>query len=109
MKPHDRCFKKRSVNGYLKRWIAAQAQWRCRACDTTVDHLYEIDHITPLHKAGSNEPNNLQLLCYKCHRSKTWMELALGLTAKENVCARCKQVHSLYFRHICRAPRSTKV
>jgi hypothetical protein len=37
------------------------------------------------------------------------MELALGLTAKENVCAQCKQVHSLYFRHICRAPRSTRV
>ena len=103
MKPRNPYCSKRSVNGYLKRWIAAQAAWRCQACNTTVDHLYEIDHITALHKGGSNNPANLQLLCYKCHRSKTWMELALGLAAKENVCIRCKRVHSLYFRHICSA------
>ena len=96
----DYCYK-RSVNGYLKRWIAAQANWHCRACDATVDHLYEIDHIVPIHKGGSNAPNNLQLLCFACHRHKSWMELALGLTAREHACCRCKRVYSLHFRHVC--------
>ena len=92
---------KRGVNGHLKRWIAAQARWCCRGCDEVVDHLYEIDHIVPLHKGGTNAPSNLQLLCSPCHRRKSWLEMALGLSAHEQVCTQCKRVHSLHFRHVC--------
>lgn len=94
---------RRNVNGYLKRWIAAQALWRCEDCRFLVDHTYEIDHIVPLHKGGSNAPENLQLLCCACHRLKCWRELAFGfLGHTESVCARCKSVHSIYFKHRCK-------
>lgn len=95
----------RRVNGYLKRWVAAQAAWKCTACQEMVDHLYEIDHIVPLHRGGSNEPRNLQLLCYGCHRSKTWMELALGLRPDERACPVCRHVYSVHFAHICDGPK----
>jgi hypothetical protein len=34
----------------------------------------ELDHITPLYRGGSNEYDNLQLLCCACHRVKTTAE-----------------------------------
>ena len=37
-----------------------------------------IDHIIPLACGGTNEPENLQILCKKCHFSKTKEEHANG-------------------------------
>ena len=34
----------------------------------------ELDHVTPLHLGGSNEGDNLQLLCVDCHKHKTASE-----------------------------------
>lgn len=34
----------------------------------------ELDHITPLHRGGSNDCENLQLLCTDCHKTKTISE-----------------------------------
>lgn len=31
----------------------------------------EVDHIQPLHKGGTDEPDNLQGLCHDCHADKT--------------------------------------
>jgi 5-methylcytosine-specific restriction endonuclease McrA len=44
----------------------------CRYCGST-DNL-EIDHIIPLALGGSNDPDNLQILCKKCNRKK-WKSL----------------------------------
>lgn len=35
---------------------------------------YEIDHITPLHKGGSDTPENMQLLTVEEHKEKTKQE-----------------------------------
>lgn len=40
-------------------------------CEIVVNANYEIDHITPLYKAGDNSISNLQCLCPDCHRTKT--------------------------------------
>lgn len=42
---------------------------KCACCVRKLGN-YEIDHITPLSKGGSNERRNLQLLCRYCNRSK---------------------------------------
>ena len=40
-----------------------------------LDETYEIDHITPLYKGGTNDIINLQALCPNCHRKKTIMDM----------------------------------
>jgi len=35
----------------------------------------EVDHIQPLHKGGTDEPDNLQGLCRDCHADKTRQDL----------------------------------
>lgn len=40
--------------------------------------ILEIDHRVPLSLGGSNDLNNLQLLCGDCHRAKTACEQALA-------------------------------
>ena len=43
---------------------------RCVICRTDISSAYHIDHIVPLVRGGSNWPENLQLLCGSCNRSK---------------------------------------
>lgn len=33
--------------------------------------FYEIDHIVPVIKGGSDNPENLRLLCTECHKHRT--------------------------------------
>lgn len=42
--------------------------YRCIKCDS--HKMLEVDHIIPVSKGGSNEPNNLQTLCNPCNNSK---------------------------------------
>jgi 5-methylcytosine-specific restriction endonuclease McrA len=51
----------------MKKKIAARGRWTCRRCKKTVDHTYEIDHICPRSRGGSDAPANLRLLCRACH------------------------------------------
>ena len=45
----------------------------CAACTQKIDagKAWDIDHILPFALGGTNEPDNLQILCKPCHRSKT--------------------------------------
>ena len=55
------------LNLFLKR------KGMCTACSQKIDagKSWDIDHILPLALGGTNEPDNLQILCRPCHRSKT--------------------------------------
>jgi len=55
------------LNLFLKR------KGTCTSCSQKIDagKAWDIDHILPLSLGGTNEPNNLQILCKPCHRSKT--------------------------------------
>jgi len=52
----------------IREWLFRQLELNC--IHNGVND-YEIDHITPLYKNGSNKIDNLQILCYSCHKSKT--------------------------------------
>jgi 5-methylcytosine-specific restriction endonuclease McrA len=41
---------------------------KCKQCNS-IENI-QIDHIIPLSKGGSDEPENLQLLCRKCNIRK---------------------------------------
>ena len=45
----------------------------CAACTQKIEagKAWDIDHILPLAMGGTNAPENLQVLCRPCHRSKT--------------------------------------
>ena len=63
-----------SARGYGVEWrrlrltILAQRPV-CEHCDCQASE--DIDHIVPLERGGTNEPNNLQALCHSCHSRKT--------------------------------------
>lgn len=44
---------------------------KCAYCRCSLVNGYEIDHIYPISKGGSNDPSNLQLLCNSCNRHKS--------------------------------------
>lgn len=51
--------------------IYALQDGRCACCRKKVGSKYDVDHIRPLSKGGSNEPANLQILCPSCNRRKS--------------------------------------
>jgi 5-methylcytosine-specific restriction endonuclease McrA len=53
----------------IKRIGAAQ-KWRCHWCAKPVGKNYEVDHIRPISKGGSNWPRNLCIACRPCNRRK---------------------------------------
>jgi 5-methylcytosine-specific restriction endonuclease McrA len=48
--------------------------FRCRLCglarDDSPDVRLEVDHIVPRSRGGSNDPDNLWVLCFSCNRGK---------------------------------------
>jgi 5-methylcytosine-specific restriction endonuclease McrA len=54
----------------------------CNHCHTQLIK-YDVDHIIPLSRGGSNWPTNLQLLCPHCNRSKHDKTMEEWLNYKE--------------------------
>lgn len=53
--------------------ILQRDAFTCASCGRV--HLsHQVDHVTPLHKGGSNDDSNLQTLCVQCHQVKTSKE-----------------------------------
>jgi 5-methylcytosine-specific restriction protein A len=61
----------RQVSQLLKKKRAADQKWACGHCKNILDASYEVDHIIPLYKGGSNDESNLIALCRNCHGKKT--------------------------------------
>lgn len=55
------------AQAYLPVLIARDGKF-CKRCGTT--ERLTIDHVIPLARSGSNELDNLQLLCRKCNSAK---------------------------------------
>lgn len=52
----------------MKRVVFGRDEGRCQQCGST--ELLQFDHVIPFTMGGSNEPENLQLLCSRCNREK---------------------------------------
>jgi 5-methylcytosine-specific restriction protein A len=69
--------RRRKVSDREKKICAANQAWRCKMCHELLDSCYEVDHIKPLFKGGSNTLDNLRALCPNCHRKKTQSEIPM--------------------------------
>ena len=52
-----------------RREVLDRDGWRCQKCGKA--GRLEVDHKTPLYRGGSNDLDNLQALCRRCHLDKT--------------------------------------
>ena len=50
----------------------------CASCKKEIKKAFDIDHIIPLAEGGTNDPENLQVLCKPCHFEKTKIEHEQG-------------------------------
>ncbi len=59
------------VPGSLRYDILRRAKGRCEACGISAEErALEVDHIVPRNKGGTDDPSNLQALCFKCNAQK---------------------------------------
>ena len=83
---YDRIFSKRIVGTSLQnlRKSILSKEPLCRICHNNGRYIQaeEIDHITPLHKGGNNELDNLQPLCKPCHNKKSIEERGKNYTPR---------------------------
>lgn len=60
--------KRAGVSPTVRRFVFARDGRRCRLCGCT--ERLEIDHIIPVVWGGTDEPENLQVLCKPCNLAK---------------------------------------
>jgi diadenosine tetraphosphate (Ap4A) HIT family hydrolase len=59
------------VSGTLRYEVLRRARFRCELCGVSADvRTLEVDHIIPRNKGGTDDPDNLQALCYSCNSMK---------------------------------------
>lgn len=61
-----------NLPGKVRQNVLMRDNYTCQICGATVDDgvKLEIDHIKPVSKGGTNDENNLQVLCQQCNREK---------------------------------------
>jgi hypothetical protein len=62
---------KRSVSESKKKFVASGQDWCCYNCKEKLKATFEVDHIVPLFKGGTNQIDTLRALCLECHRLHT--------------------------------------
>jgi rubredoxin len=64
--------KRKTIKPGLRFEILKRDNYRCQMCGVTAKDgaTLEIDHIYPVSKGGTNEPDNLQVLCRDCNAGK---------------------------------------
>jgi len=60
--------RRKEISSGLRKRIMERDAYRCRRCKSWTD--LHIDHVLPVSAGGTNDPDNLQVLCAKCNLSK---------------------------------------
>lgn len=68
-KARKKCASGRHTKSDIETLMVLQRN-RCVVCHDDISKIYEVDHIIPLARGGSNDKRNIQLLCPSCNRRK---------------------------------------
>lgn len=68
----EKKYRRKPISGKLRLDVMERDDYRCQMCGRTVEDgvKLHIDHIVPVSKGGTNDMNNLQVLCHKCNLAK---------------------------------------
>lgn len=71
--PEPEPVKRKPIKPSLRFDILKRDDYRCQMCGATAKDgaKLEVDHITPVAKGGSNDADNLQVLCRDCNAGKS--------------------------------------
>lgn len=59
------------ISGTIRYDILKRSKFHCELCGISAEKkALEVDHIIPRNKGGSDDPSNLQALCYSCNAMK---------------------------------------
>ncbi len=59
------------VPGTLRYEVLKRARFRCELCGVSADvRALEVDYIMPRNRGGTDDPDNLQALCFSCNATK---------------------------------------
>ena len=59
------------ISGSIRYNVLKDAKFRCELCGISADtKALEVDHIIPRNKGGTDDINNLHVLCYSCNSMK---------------------------------------
>jgi len=85
--------------------LGVRQGWKCNVCRAFLKSTFEVDHVVPLCRGGTNDTSNLQALCVECHSAKTREDLLSSFDCTYVVCGKCHVVYSPYFHksHRCTA------
>lgn len=63
---------RKTVSGKVRQNVFMRDNYTCQICGATVKDgaKLELDHIIPVSKGGTNDEDNLQVLCQQCNREK---------------------------------------
>lgn len=59
----------RNIRGSVRKYVMARDNYTCQYCGSQENPV--IDHIFPFSRGGSNEADNLQVLCRDCNAKKS--------------------------------------
>lgn len=62
---------KGSFTRYTIENLYVKQRGKCAICEKYLCGKFEVDHIIPLSKGGTNSKENIQLLCVTCNRVKS--------------------------------------
>ena len=85
------------ISGTVRYEVLKRAQFRCELCGVSADvRALEVDHIVPRNRGGTDNPDNLQALCYSCNSMKRdrdatdFREVRESYEHREPGCAFCE-------------------
>ena len=79
---------RREISSEIQRLVRQRAEHLCEYCHTSEQWQYvrfTIDHVIPLARGGSDDPDNLALACFHCNRRKGNKLTALDPDSGEEV------------------------